>query len=45
MEPGTCHTDLPVEKKWGEGDEGKRMIQRLNEESGHQENAVLSTWR
>ena len=31
--------------KGGRGDEGKRMIQRLNEESGHQENAVLSTWR
>ena len=25
-------------------DGGKRMIQRLNEESGRQENAVLSTW-
>ena len=24
---------------------GKRMIKRLNEESGRQENAVLSTWR
>ena len=24
---------------------GKRTIQRLNEESGHQENVVLSTWR
>ena len=26
-------------------DGGKRMIQRLNKESGHQENVVLSTWR
>ena len=26
-------------------DEGKRMIQRLNEENGRQENTVLSTWR
>ena len=25
-------------------DGGKRMIQRLNEQSGRQENAVLSTW-
>ena len=25
--------------------DGKRMIQRLNEESGRQENVVLSTWR
>ena len=28
--------------KWGR-DGGKRMIQRLNEESGRQENVVLST--
>ena len=27
------------------GDGGKGMIQRLNEESGCQENIVLSTWR
>jgi len=26
-------------------DGGKRMFQRLNEESDRQENAVLSTWR
>ena len=32
-------------KNKGRSDGGKRMIQRLNEESGHQENAVLSTWR
>ena len=33
-------------KGGGGGEEGgKRMIQRLNEESGRQENAVLSTWR
>ena len=32
-------------KNKGGTDGGKRMIQRLNEESGHQENAVLSTWR
>ena len=30
--------------KGGEG-WGKWMIQRLNEESGHQESVVLSTWR
>ena len=29
----------------GGRDGGKRMIQRLNEESGRQENTVLSTWR
>jgi len=29
----------------GGRDGGKRIIQRLNEESGRQENAVLSTWR
>ena len=33
-------------KNKGGRDGGKRMIQRLNdEESGRQENAVLSTWR
>ena len=33
-------------KNKGEGrDGGKRMIQRLNEESDRQENTVLSTWR
>ena len=32
-------------KRWGGRDGGKRMIQRLNEESGYQKNAVLSTWR
>ena len=39
MEPGTCHTDLSVQKikEGGGGGGGKRMIQRLNEESGHQE--------
>ena len=39
MEPGICHTDLSVEKikEGGGGRRGKRMIQRLNEESGHQE--------
>ena len=31
--------------KGGGRDGGKRMIQRLNEESGRQENTVLSTWR
>ena len=37
-EPGTCHTDLSVEKRKGWGrDGGKRLIQRLNEESGRQE--------
>ena len=36
MESGTCQTDLSVEKK-GKRDGGKRMIQRLNEENGHQE--------
>ena len=41
MESGTCQTDLSVEKK-GRRDGGKRMIQRLNEENGHQENTV---WR
>ena len=30
--------------KGGRGGE-KRMIQRLNEESGHQENVVMSTWK
>ena len=25
--------------------DGKRIIQRLNEKSGRQENVVLSTWR
>ena len=29
----------------GGRDGGKRMIQRLNEENGRQENTVLSTWR
>ena len=29
----------------GGGDGSERMIQRLNEESDRQENAVLSTWR
>ena len=32
-------------KNKGGGDGGKRMIQRLNEESDRQENTVLSTWR
>ena len=32
-------------KNRGGRDGGKKMIQRLNEESGRQENAVLSTWR
>ena len=33
-------------KAWrGGGDGSERMIQRLNEESGRQENAVLRTWR
>ena len=32
-------------KNKGGRDGGKRMIQRLKEESGRQENAVLSTWR
>ena len=43
----SCNTDLSVEEyRQGEGwYGGKRMIKRLNEESGHQENAVLSTWR
>ena len=31
--------------KGGGRDGGKRMIQRLNEESDRQENTVLSTWR
>ena len=42
----SCH-EPP--RQWGGGgggeDGGKRMIQRLHEESGRQENAVLSTWR
>jgi len=29
----------------GGRDGGKRMIQRLKEENGRQENAVQSTWR
>ena len=41
MQPGTCHTNLSVEKNkvggGGVGMWGKRMILRLNEESGHQE--------
>ena len=32
-------------KNKGGWDGGKRMIQRLNEENGHQENTVLNTWR
>ena len=44
MEPGTCHTDL-TEEEYSGRDGGKRMIQRINEENGHQENTVLSTWR
>ena len=31
--------------KGGGRDGGKRMIQGLNEENGHQENTVLSTWK
>ena len=31
--------------KGGRGIGGKRMIVRLNKESGRQENVVLSTWR
>ena len=31
-------------KNKGRRDWGKRMIQRLNEESGRQGNAALSTW-
>jgi len=46
MEPGTCHTDLSVGNMVGGARDGcKRMIQRLDEENGHQENTVLSTWR
>ena len=39
MQLGTCHTNLSVEKKKGGGVGmwGKRMILRLNEESGRQE--------
>ena len=50
-EPSCQWNQAPVtliyqwKNKGGRGDEGKRMIQRLNEESGHQKNAVLSTWR
>ena len=49
----TCEAEVTVTplinkicKPWGGGrDGGKRMILRLNKESGHQENVVLSTWR
>ena len=33
MEPGTCHTELSVEKLRGRAG-GKRMIQRRNQEGG-----------
>ena len=49
-EPPRQWNQLPVtlfyqwkKKKGRDGD--KRMIQRLNEKSGHWENALLSTWR
>ena len=40
MEPGTCNTDLSVEKIKEECG-GERMIQRLNEESGCQETLLV----
>ena len=47
-EPPLQWSKAPVTliNQWkGGGDGGKRMIQRLNEESGCQEHIVLSTWR
>ena len=50
MSPHANGTSAPVTQinsgRIKEGrDEGKRMIQRLNEENGRQKNTVLSTWR
>ena len=39
------HWSISGKIKEGGRDGRKRMIQRLNEESGRQENVVLSTWR
>ena len=49
LEPPRQWNQAPVTmiyqwKNKGGRDGGKRMIQRLNEESGRQENAALSTW-
>ena len=49
-EPSRQWNQAPVTRIYrgrikGERDGVKRMIQRLNEESGRQENDVLSTWR
>ena len=50
LEPPCQWNQAPVTmiyqwKNKGGRDGGKRMIQRLNEESGRQENAALSSWR